>query len=57
VAPLILGLIVAAFLLFLLAAVVGWAVGLVLAVVQMIRGDSPPSDHRGIEQDSAGIEF
>jgi hypothetical protein len=52
---LILGLFTAAFLLFLVAGMVGWAVGLVVAVWQALRGVEPPRDHRGVEQDSAGL--
>jgi hypothetical protein len=52
---LILGLFTAAFLLFLVAGMVGWAVGLAVAVWRTIKGDSAPGDHRGIEQDSAGL--
>jgi hypothetical protein len=53
----LLGLAAAAFLLFVVCSVVGWFVALGLAIYKTVRGQSPPRDRRGIEQDSAGVEF
>ena len=54
---LLLGLIVAAFILFAGCFVVGWFVALGMAVYSAVRGESVGRDHRAIEQDSAGIDF
>ena len=57
VSDVILGLIAAAFLLFLAVGAVSWVGGIVYCVVKALRGESAPTDRRSIEQDSAGVGF
>ena len=53
----ILGLVAAAFLLFVAVAALSWVVGILWCVYCAMRGKSAGRGHAEIEHDSAGLDF